>query len=69
MTHQEYIEKRFDVYIGCYCYGRDHHTGQSSRAYRLLSLVQLKGFRPGLNVECDSPVSQEVYDHLVSMNY
>ena len=69
MTEQEYIEKRFDVYIGCYCYGRDRHTGQASRAYRLLSIVCAKGFRPSLSQVCDSEGSREMYDKLLRMNY
>jgi hypothetical protein len=69
MSEQEYIEKRFDVYVGCYCYGRDHHTGQSSRAYRLLSLIGIKGFKPSLNQVCDSEGSRAMYEKLLSRNY
>jgi len=71
----DYAAKRFSVYAACHCYAANYHTGQWSRAYRLLCSIDRKGFRPGLAYGIDEdatredPVASTLLDKLIERSY
>jgi len=47
----EWFVNRFDLYGALWAFCSRHHSGQSSRGYRILSLLTRLGYHPGLGLQ------------------
>ena len=45
------LESRFDLYGALWAFCSRHHSGQSSRGYRILSRLAAAGYNPGLGLQ------------------
>lgn len=62
------MSDRFDLYGALYLLCSRWHSGQSSRGYRILSRLDLAGYRPSLSIQSnrfESPEQRALYHHLL----
>ena len=59
---------RFDVCAAYYCYAAEWHSGQWSKEYLLLGVLDRLRYRPGLSDQQSRTLNENarsIYDHLV----
>lgn len=65
------MENRFDLYGALWTFCARHHSGQWSRGYRILSRLNIAGYRPGMGLQqgrFETSAQRDIYRNLVK-NY